>query len=30
LCAGVGSFVLASLGMTFVGAIGAIREFGKE
>jgi len=26
----VGSFVLASLGMTFVGAIGAIREFGKE
>jgi hypothetical protein len=28
--AGVGSFVLASLGMTFVGAIGAIREFGKE
>ena len=28
--AGVGSFVLASLGMTFVGAIGAIREFGKR
>merc|ERR1719271_1141156 len=26
----VGSFVLASLGMTFVGAIGAIREFGKR
>merc|ERR1719487_2859644 len=26
----VGSFVLASLGMTFVGAIGAILEFGKE
>jgi len=26
----VGSFVLASLGMTFLGAIGAIREFGKE
>merc|ERR1719271_1202347 len=26
----VGSFVLASLGMTFVGAIGAIREFGKQ
>merc|ERR1719352_1331749 len=25
----VGSFVLASLGMTFVGAIGAILEFGK-
>ena len=28
--AGVGSFVLASLGMTFLGAIGAIREFGKS
>ena len=28
--AGVGSFVLASLGMTFIGAIGAISEFGKE
>ena len=28
--AGVGSFVLASLGMTFLGAIGAITEFGKE
>merc|ERR1719171_2860923 len=26
----VGSFVLASLGMTFIGAIGAIREFGKS
>merc|ERR1719487_2664231 len=26
----VGSFVLASLGMVFVGAIGAILEFGKE
>merc|ERR1719487_2132295 len=26
----VGSFVLASLGMTFLGAIGAIREFGKR
>jgi len=26
----VGSFVLASLGMTFVGAIGAILEFGKS
>jgi len=26
----VGSFVLASLGMTFLGAIGAIQEFGKE
>merc|ERR1719164_97808 len=26
----VGSFVLASLGMTFVGAIGAINEFGKK
>merc|ERR1711871_1387227 len=26
----VGSFVLASLGMTFLGAIGAILEFGKQ
>jgi len=26
----VGSFVLASLGMTFIGAIGAIQEFSKE
>jgi len=26
----VGSFVLASLGMTFLGAIGAIKEFSKE
>ena len=26
----VGSFVLASLGMVFVGAIGAISEFGKK